>query len=78
MSKMTTLSVKVDRDFAQEFRRFCEEHFLQVGKFAEHALREVMEDYHFGAKAQKVLSQHRGEPIAHEAYFKTTSRSRKS
>jgi hypothetical protein len=73
----TTLSVKVDEKFARQFRRFCEENFLQVGKFAEHALREVMEDYHFGTKAQRVLSQAVGEPIPHESYFPKTSRKRK-
>ena len=65
----TTLSVKVDEKFAEEFRKFCETHFLQVGKFTEHALREVMEDYHFGAKAQRVLGLHRGKKISHEDYF---------
>lgn len=73
----TTLSVKVDPKFAREFRDFCEAHFLQVGKFAEHALREVMEDFYFGTKAQRVLSQHTGKPIRHEAYFSKRSRSRK-
>ena len=56
----TTLSVKVDAKFAREFRAFCEAHFLQAGKFAEHALREVMEDFYFGTKAQRILSQHSG------------------
>ncbi len=65
----TTLSVKVDAAFAKEFRRFCDAHFLQVGKFTEHALREVMEDYHFGMKAQRVLGQHFGTKIRHEDYF---------
>lgn len=72
----TTLSVKVDQKFAKEFRDFCEAHFLQVGKFAEHALREVMEDYHFGTKAQRVLSEQADEPIRHESYF-SKRRSRK-
>ena len=73
----TTLSVKVDSKFAREFRDFCEAHFLQVGKFAEHALREVMEDFYFGTKAQRVLSQHTDQPVPHEAYFSTRSRSKK-
>ncbi|MGH9318431.1 MAG: hypothetical protein ACRD21_17125 [Vicinamibacteria bacterium] len=73
----TTLSVKVDPKFAKEFRDFCETHSLQVGKFAEHALREVMEDFYFGAKAQRVLSRHAGKPIRHDAYFSKGSRSRK-
>ena len=73
----TTLSVKVDPKFAREFRDFCEAHFLQVGKFAEHALREVMEDFYFGTKAQRILSQHSGKPVRHEAYFAKSSRSRK-
>jgi hypothetical protein len=73
----TTLSVKVDPKFAREFRDFCEAHFLQIGKFAEHALREVMEDFYFGTKAQRILSQHSGKPVRHEAYFAKKSRSRK-
>ena len=73
----TTLSVKVDAKFAREFRDFCQAHFLQVGKFAEHALREVMEDFYFGTKAQRILSQHSGKPVRHEAYFAKSSRSRK-
>ncbi len=73
----TTLSVKVDPKFAREFRDFCEAHFLQVGKFAEHALREVMEDFYFGTKAQRVLSQHTAKPVRHEAYFSKSSRSRR-
>jgi hypothetical protein len=72
----TTLSVKVDPKFAREFRDFCEAHCLQEGKFAEHAPREVMEDFYFGTKAQRVLSQHTDEPIRHEAYFAASSRSR--
>ncbi len=73
----TTLSVKVDPKFAREFRDFCEAHFLQVGKFAEHALREVMEDFYFGTKAQRLLSQQTGKPIRHDAYFSRRPRSRK-
>ena len=73
----TTLSVKVDPKFAKEFRDFCEAHFLQVGKFAEHALREVMEDFYFGTKAQRVLSQPTGTAVPHEQYFAKRSRSRK-
>jgi hypothetical protein len=72
----TTLSVKVDSKFAKEFRDFCEAHFLQVGKFAENALREVMEDFYFGTKAQRVLSQQTDKPVRHESYF-TTRRPRK-
>jgi len=72
----TTLSVKVDPKFAKEFRDFCEAHFLQVGKFAEHALREVMEDFYFGTKAQRVLSQQADKPLRHESYF-SKRRSRK-
>lgn len=73
----TTLSVKVDRRFAKEFRDFCESHFLQVGKFAEHALREVMEDFYFGTKAQRALSQTSGQAVRHEAYFSKSPRVRK-
>ena len=78
MGKKTTLSVKVDDEFAREFRQFCEDHFLQVGKFAEHALREVMEDYYFGTKAQAILSQTQGGLVAHDKYFGRTTRSRKA
>jgi hypothetical protein len=66
----TTLSVKVPAKFAKEFRKFCETHFLQVGKFTEHALGEMMEDFHFGTKAQNILSQHQGQKISHSKYFK--------
>lgn len=65
----TTLSVKVPAKFAKEFRKFCETHFLQVGKFTEHALSEMMEDYYFGTKAQNILSQHQGKKIPHKKYF---------
>jgi len=73
----TTLSVEVDLQFAREFRDFCDAHFLRAGKFAEHALREAMEDFYFGTKAQRILSQHRGKPVRHEAYFANSSRTRK-
>jgi len=66
----TTFSVKVPQKFAKEFRKFCERHFLQVGKFTEHALTEMMEDYHFGAKAQKALTLHEGKKVSHKVYFK--------
>lgn len=66
----TTLSVKVPVKFAKEFRKFCEKYFLQIGKFTEHALTEMMEDYHFGTKAQKTLSQHDGKKVSHKIYFK--------
>lgn len=58
MSK-TTFSIKVSRSFAEKFRAFCDENSLSVGKFAETQLLEVMEDYYFGMKAQRILS--RGE-----------------
>lgn len=53
----TTMSLKVSRSFLEEFRAFCEEHALSIGKFTEMQLTEVMEDYHFGSKAQRVLSK---------------------
>jgi hypothetical protein len=65
----TTLSVKVSSEFARKYREFCEAHCLQVGKFTEQALSEIMEDYHFGLKAQRVLSRTSGEAVAHDAAF---------
>lgn len=64
----TTFSIKVDSRFARAFRAFCEAHCLQVGKFAERALREVMEDYYFGQKAQAVLSRTEGKTISHAEF----------
>ena len=55
--------MKVDTDFSLQFRRFCKTHFLQAGKFAEHALAEAMEDYHFGIKALRILRQDDREQI---------------
>lgn len=66
----TTFSIKVTSRFAKEFRAFCETHCLQVGKFTEKALREVMEDHHFGQKAQGVLSRSEGKTISHAALLK--------
>ena len=65
----TTLSVKVSSKFAKEFRSFCDKHFLQIGKFAEHALLEIMEDYHFGKKAQSILSKNDKELTSHKNYL---------
>jgi hypothetical protein len=65
----TTLSVKVSREFARRYREFCESHCLQVGKFTEQALLEIMEDYHFGLKAQRILSRSPGETVPHETAF---------
>jgi len=59
--RSTALSIKVSESFAKRFRRYCEENFLQVGKFTEAALEEVMEDHYFGRKAQRVLAQSRGK-----------------
>lgn len=53
----TTMSVKVSSAFLEEFRRFCEAHALSIGRFTEMQLTEVMEDYHFGNQAQRVLSK---------------------
>lgn len=66
----STLSVKVSRKFSAQFRKFCESHFLQIGKFTEHALTEMMEDYHFGMKAQKALSEDGEKTVPHSKYFK--------
>ena len=52
----TTLSIKVSRSFASQFREFCDANALSIGKFAEQQLGEIMEDYHFGSKAQRFLS----------------------
>jgi hypothetical protein len=60
MSAATTLSVKVSGAFAKKYRAFCEANCLQLGKFTEHALSELMEDYYFGVKAQRVLSASSG------------------
>jgi hypothetical protein len=64
----TTFSIKVDSRFAREFRAFCEVHCLQVGRFTEKALREIMEDYHFGLKAQAVLARSAGKAVSHAAF----------
>ena len=66
----TTFSIKVDSRFAKEFRAFCEAQCFQVGKFTEKALREVMEDYYFGQKAQSVLSRTEGKTISHSEFVK--------
>ena len=52
----TTFSLKVSKPFVARFRQFCDAHALSVGKFAEQQLEEVMEDFHFGRLAQRVLS----------------------
>jgi hypothetical protein len=70
----TTLAVKVSEDFARRYREFCEAHALQVGKFTEMALSELMEDYHFGLKAQRVLSASTKRAIPHAQAFKKTAR----
>jgi len=51
------MSLKVSRKFVNEFRNFCEAHALSIGKFTELQLTEVMEDYHFGSKAQRILAK---------------------
>lgn len=58
----TTLRVKVGSEFAREFQDFCDAQSLDAGKFVEHALREFMEDFQFGAKAQQVLNRRAGKP----------------
>jgi hypothetical protein len=68
--KTIPLSIKVSENFAKNFRKFCEEHCLQIGKFAESTLSEIMEDYYFGQRAQKVLSSNQTHFISHEEYFK--------
>ena len=53
----TTMSLKVSKKFVNEFRGFCEAHALSIGKFTELQLTEVMEDFHFGSRAQRILSK---------------------
>jgi hypothetical protein len=67
----TTFSIKVSARFAKEFRSFCEGHCLQVGKFTERALREIMEDHYFGEKAQEILSRSSGKGIPHNRLKKS-------
>jgi predicted DNA-binding protein len=59
----TALSIKVSGSFSKRFRQFCEDNCLQIGKFTEAALEEVMEDYYFGRKAQQRL--HHSPDIVH-------------
>ena len=66
----TTLAVKVSQKFARKYREFCDEHALQVGKFTEQALSELMEDYYFGLKAQRVLSATSGQSTPHQKAFR--------
>lgn len=70
--------MKVSEEFAKKYRRFCESHFLQVGKFTEQALMEIMDDYHFGLEAQAVLSRTSGETVEHDAYFAKTVKKAKT
>ena len=72
----TTLAVKVSQKFARQYRDFCDEHALQVGKFTEQALSELMADYHFGRKAQRVLSATTGAAMPHEKAFRRRPRRR--
>ncbi|MBI3182125.1 MAG: hypothetical protein HYZ28_08265 [Myxococcales bacterium] len=70
----TTLAVKVSQEFARKYREFCETHALQVGKFTEQALSDLMEDFHFGLKAQRVLSTSSGRSTPHEKAFRRRAR----
>lgn len=65
----TTLAVKVSPEFARKYRSFCEDNCLQVGRFTEQALIEIMEDFHFGQKAQSVLARSSGESTSHSKAF---------
>lgn len=69
-SIQTTFSIKVDTRFAKRYRTFCSAHCLQVGKFTEQSLREIMEDCYFGEKAQRVLSRSRGKTVSHADFIK--------
>ncbi|MGQ0505758.1 MAG: hypothetical protein ACT4TC_10605 [Myxococcaceae bacterium] len=51
-------------------------HALQVGKFTERALSELMEDFHFGMKAQRVMSAASGKTVSHERAFPKRPRKR--
>lgn len=73
---MTTLAVKVSEEFARKYREFCDTHSLQVGKFTERALTALMEDFHFGMKAQRILSATSGQTTAHEKAFPKRTRRR--
>ena len=50
------MSLKVSKPFVARFRQFCDDNALSVGKFVEQQLAEVMEDFHFGRQAQRILS----------------------
>jgi hypothetical protein len=76
--RTTTLSIKTTAAFAKKYRAFCDQHALQIGKFSEQMLSELMEDYYFGTKAQRVLSQTSGSITKHEAYFKKTRSGKKA
>ena len=75
-TRSTTLAVKVSRAFARKYRDYCDVHALQVGKFTEQALSEVMEDFHFGMKAQRVLSTSTGGAVPHAKAFRGRKRKR--
>ena len=64
----TTFSIKVGSRFVKEYRAFCETHCFQVGKFTEKALREFMEDFHFGEKALGVLARSSGKTVSHDEF----------
>lgn len=64
----TTMSIKVSARFARLYRDFCKARGLQIGKFTEEAIREVIEDVYFGQKAQRVLSLSRGKTVSHGAF----------
>lgn len=74
--RTTTLSIKTTASFAKRYRTFCDVHALQVGKFAEQMLTEVIEDFYFGQKAQRVLSKGTGRAKTHERYFKKKTKSK--
>ncbi|MFN0061066.1 MAG: hypothetical protein ACKVPX_00910 [Myxococcaceae bacterium] len=74
MESTTTFAIKVSRKFARQYREFCEQHALQVGRFTEHALSELMEDFYFGSKAQKVLSASSGRVVEHAEAFRARKR----
>ncbi len=74
MPASATLAVKVSEEFARKYRAFCETHTLQVGRFTEQALLEIMEDYHFGLEAQRVLSRASPDAVDHRDAFRKRRR----
>ncbi|HLG20235.1 MAG TPA: hypothetical protein VI895_10540 [Bdellovibrionota bacterium] len=41
----------------KKYREFCDAHALSIGKFTEQKLLEIMEDFHFGSQAHRILAK---------------------